>query len=92
MSFIFTGLVNSTEFSVFDYGLGPSFEDYRNLSFQPNFLDEASLAVRQAAEVECGAENIGCVFDRIFTNNSAIASNTKGEIKDQKKTQATLGK
>ena len=92
MSFL-TGIVNSSEFSVFDYGLGLFFDDYRNLSFQPNYLDEVSQEIRQAAEVECGgAENIGCVFDLIFTNNSEIADNTKGEINDQKKTQAVLGR
>lgn len=77
---------------MFDYQPGASFLNYQNMTFVPNYLDEANQTLRSAAEALCGgASNIQCVFDKVFTGSDSIATETKTIVVDEKEIKTILG-
>ena len=55
-------------------------EDYDSLDFMPRFLDEAPTEKVQSAIAFCGSlDNIECVFDQVFMDNTQISQATKEE-------------
>ncbi|KAL3837657.1 hypothetical protein ACJMK2_023003, partial [Sinanodonta woodiana] len=63
--------------SVFIYPLGKNHSDFHNRTFVPKFLDEANVEKVTNAKKICGEDNQECIFDLVFTENEAVANNTR---------------
>jgi hypothetical protein len=87
-----SGMITSSDESVFEYPPGGSFLDFQNLNPTVNFLDEADQALVTEATTFCGEANIPCIFDKVFTGSDAVAEDTKVVSKEQEDTQKLLGK
>ncbi|KAK3597086.1 hypothetical protein CHS0354_022093 [Potamilus streckersoni] len=68
--------VNATK-SVFIYPLGKNHSDFHYRNFVPKFLDEANIEKVVNAKKTCGEDNQECIFDLVFTENEAVANNTR---------------
>ena len=59
---------------------GKTYADFvtKNADFVPKFLDEANQTLVAEAEVVCkGTQNQQCIFDYVFTLNTAVAQTTQ---------------
>ncbi|KAK3595092.1 hypothetical protein CHS0354_043192 [Potamilus streckersoni] len=63
--------------SVFRYPTGKNHTDFQHTDFVPKFLDEADPVKVVGAEQKCGKDNHECIFDLVFTENEAVANNTR---------------
>ncbi|KAK3598135.1 hypothetical protein CHS0354_000072 [Potamilus streckersoni] len=59
------------------YPFGKNQSNFHHRDFIPKFLDEADSNKVKAAKQKCGNENQECIFDLVFTENQAVANNTK---------------
>ncbi|KAK3588474.1 hypothetical protein CHS0354_035649 [Potamilus streckersoni] len=63
--------------SVFHYPLGKNHSNFQHSNFTPKFLDEADQAKVNKSKQSCGEDNQECIFDLVFTENEAVANNTR---------------
>ncbi|KAL3836478.1 hypothetical protein ACJMK2_021910, partial [Sinanodonta woodiana] len=63
--------------SVFRYPPGKNHTDFQHTEFVPKFLDEADPIKVVEAEQKCATDNQECIFDLVFTENEAVANNTR---------------
>ncbi|XP_070174330.1 fibrillin-3-like [Littorina saxatilis] len=63
--------------TVMRYGPREGPADYAHPEFIPVFLDEQPADVIQAAEQQCGANNLACIYDYIATGNRDLALDSR---------------
>jgi hypothetical protein len=87
-----SGMITSSDESVFEYPPGGSFLDFQNFNPTVNFLDEADQTLVTEATAFCGEGNIPCIFDKVFTGSDEVAEDTKSVSKEQEDIQLRLGR
>ena len=73
----------------YDTNKGPS--DYKNMTFEPIFLDEMNASAVSQAQEYCGSD-YACVFDLIATEDTSFADLTKLANEEATAIQLSQGK
>ncbi|KAK3597236.1 hypothetical protein CHS0354_004990 [Potamilus streckersoni] len=63
--------------SAFWYPRGTGYNDYSHLNYTPKFLADADGTKVAYATNFCGSREHECIFDLVFTDNEAVANETK---------------